>query len=89
MTEETKPIRLDNSLAWTGVPSIESNPLYKTLTLKIGAFKELNPQLSEEQIQEQLGKHIRNYITNKKHEWRPKLLEYLDEIRRRHKQEEG
>jgi hypothetical protein len=86
---EEKKIRLDNSLAWTGVPSVENNPLCKTLTLKIGAFKELNPHLSEEQIQEQLGKHIRNYIANKKHEWRPKLLEYLDKIRRRHKQGEG
>jgi hypothetical protein len=87
--EEKKPIRLDNSLAWTMLPPVTNNPLYKTLILKIGAFKELNPQLSEEQIQEQLGKHIRNYIANKKNEWRPKLLEYLDEIRRRHKQEEG
>jgi len=87
--EKTKPIRLDNSDAWTAVPSVKNNPLYKTLTLKIGAFKELNPQLSEEQIQEQLGKHIRNYIANKKNEWRPKVLEYLDEILRRHKQGEG
>jgi hypothetical protein len=85
MTEETKPIRLDNSHAWTMLPPVTNNPLYKTLILKIGAFKELNPQLSEEQIQEQLGKRIRNYIANKKHEWRPKLLEYLDEIHRRHK----
>jgi hypothetical protein len=75
---EEKKIRLDNSLAWTGVPSVENNPLYKTLTLKIGAFKELNPHLTEEQIQKQLGKHIRNYIAKKKNEWRPKLLEYLD-----------
>jgi hypothetical protein len=89
MTEETKPIRLDNSHAWTMLPPVTSNPLYKDLTLKIGAFKLANPSLTEEQMQEKLGKHIRNYIANKKNEWRPKLLEYLDEIRRRHKQEEG
>jgi hypothetical protein len=87
--EETKTIRLDNADPWTAVPSVQNNPLYKILTLKIGAFKELNPQLSEEQIQEQLGKHIRNYMANKKNEWRPKLLEYLNEIYRRHKQAGG
>jgi hypothetical protein len=89
MTEETKPIRLDNSHAWTMLPPVTNNPLYKDLTLKIGAFKLANPKLTEEQMQEQLGKHIRNYIANKKHEWKPKLLEYLDEIHRRHQQEEG
>lgn len=85
---EEKKIKLDNSLAWTGVPSVKNNPLYKDLTLKIGAFKLANPNLTEEQMQERLGKHIRNHITNKRHEWRPKLLEYLDEIYRRHSQGE-
>ena len=86
---EKNTIRLDNSHAWTMLPPVTNNPLYKDLKLKIGAFKLANPELTEEQMQEQLGKHIRNYIANKKHEWRPKLLEYLDEICRRHKQEEG
>lgn len=86
MTEE-KEIRLDNSLATTALPPVTNNSLYKDLVIKIGAFKLANPQLSEEKIQEQLGKHIRNYISNKKSEWRPKLVAYLDEIYRRHKQE--
>ncbi len=85
--EETKKIRLDNSLATTALPPVTNNPLYKDLVIKIGAFKLANPQLTEEKIQEQLGKHIRGYISSKGHEWRPKLVAYLDEIHRRHKQE--
>ena len=86
MTEE-KPIKLDNSLATTALPPVTNNPLYKDLVIKIGAFKLANPGLSEEKIQEQLGKHIRNYIANKKGEWKAKVSEYLGEIHRRHKQE--
>ena len=87
MTAE-KPIRLDNSLANTMLPPVTNNPLYKDLVIRIGAFKLANPQLTEEKIQEQLGKHIRNYIANKRCEWRPKLVAYLDEVYRRHKQDE-
>ena len=35
---EEKKIRLDNSLATTALPPVTNNPLYKDLTLKIGAF---------------------------------------------------
>ena len=84
---EEKKIRLDNSLATTALPPVTSNPLYKDLTLKIGAFKHANPESSEDETQKSLGKLVRGYITNKKSEWRPKLVAYLDEIHRRHKQE--
>ena len=86
MTEE-KPIRLDNSLATPALPSVTNSPLYKDLMLKIGAFRGTHPDLSEDETQKILGKLIRGYITNKKSEWRPKLVTYLDEIHRRHKQE--
>jgi hypothetical protein len=88
MTAEEKEIRLDNSLATTALPPVTNNPLYKDLVIRIGAFKLANPQLTEEKIQEQLGKHIRNYIANKKGEWKAKVSEYLGEIHRRHKQNE-
>ena len=86
MTEE-KPIRLDNSLAKSALPDVKNGPLYKDLMLKIGAFRGTHPDLSEDETQKILGKLVRGYITNKKSEWRPKLVAYLDEIHRRHKQE--
>ena len=86
MTAE-KPIRLDNSLANTMLPPVTNNPLYKDLMLKIGVFRGTHPDLGEDEIQKILGKLVRGYITNKKSEWRPKLVTYLDEIHRRHKQE--
>ena len=85
--EETKKIRLDNSLATTALPPVINNPLYKDLMLKIGVFRGTHPDLGEDEIQKILGKLVRGYITNKKSEWRPKLVTYLDEIHRRHKQE--
>ena len=84
---EEKKIRLDNSLATTALPPVTNNPLYKSLMLKIGAFRVAHPDLSEDEIQKILGKLVRGYITNKKNEWRPKLVVYLDEVHRRHKQE--
>ena len=84
---EEKKIRLDNSLATTALPPVTNNPLYKSLMLKIGAFRVAHPDLSEDEIQKILGKLVRGYITNKKNEWRPKLVAYLDEICRRNKQE--
>lgn len=84
---EEKKIRLDNSLATTALPPVTNNPLYKDLMLKIGAFRLAYPDLSEDEIQKVLGKLVRGYITNKKNEWRPKLVAYLDEIHRRNKQE--
>lgn len=85
---EEKKIRLDNSLATTALPPVTNNPLYKDLMFKIGAFKLAHPDLSEDEIQKILGKLVRSYIVNKKKEWRPKLVAYLDEIHRRHKQDE-
>lgn len=84
---EEKKIRLDNSLATTALPPVTNNPLYKDLMLKIGAFRLAHPDLSEDEIQKILGKLVRGYISNKKSEWRPKLVVYLDEIHRRHEQE--
>ena len=86
MTEE-KSIRLDNLLATTALPPVTNNPLYKDLMLKIGAFRLAHLDLNEDETQKVLGKLIRGYISNKKSEWRPKLVVYLDEIQRRHKQE--
>ena len=85
--EETKKIRLGNSLAKSALPDVKNNPLYKNLMLKIGAFRGTHPDLSEDETQKILGKLVRGYITNKKNEWRPKLVAYLDEIHRRHKLE--
>lgn len=84
---EEKKIRLDNSLATTALPPVTNNPLYKDLMLKIGAFRLAHFDLSENEIQKILGKLVRGYISNKKSEWRPKLVAYLDEVYRRHKQE--
>lgn len=84
---EEKKIRLDNSLATTALPPVTNNPLYKDLMLKIGAFRLAHPDLSEDDLQKVLGKLIRGYIANKKSEWRPKLVVYLDEIHRRNRQE--
>ena len=84
-----KKIRLDNSLATTALPPVTNNPLYKDLMLKIGAFRLAHPDLSEDEIQKILGKLVKGYITNKKNEWRPKLVAYLDEIYRKNKQETG
>ena len=86
---EEKKIRLDNSLATTALPPVTNNPLYKDLMLKIGAFRLAHPDLSEDEIQKILGKLVKGYITNKKNEWRPKLVAYLDEIYRKNKQETG
>lgn len=86
---EEKKIRLDNSLATTALPPVTNGPLYKDLMLKIGAFRLAHPDLSEDEIQKILGKLVRGYITNKKSEWRPKLVTYLDEIYRRSKQNEN
>ena len=55
--------------------------------LKIGAFRVAHPDLSEDEIQKILGKLVRGYISNKKNEWRPKLVAYLDEVYRRQKNE--
>ena len=85
---EEKKIRLDNSLATTALPPVTNSPLYKDLMLKIGVFRGTHPDLSEDEIQKILGKLVRGYITNKKNEWRPKLVAYLDEVYRRHKQDE-
>ena len=82
-----KKIRLDNSLATTAIPPVTNNPLYKSLILKIGAFRVAHPDLNEDEIQKILGKLVRGYISNKKSEWRPKLVAYLDEIHRRNRQE--
>ena len=82
---EEKKIRLDNSLAKAALPCVTKNPLYKNLILKIGAFRVAHPDLSEDEIQKILGKLVRGYINNKKNEWRPKLVAYLDEIHRRNK----
>ena len=84
---ETKKIRPDNSLATPALPPVTSNPLYKDLILKVGAFRGTHPDLSEDETQKILGKLVRGYITNKKSEWKAKLVAYLDEIHRRHKQE--
>jgi len=84
---QEKKIRPDNSLATTALPPVTNNPLYKDLMLKIGAFRGTHPDLTEDETQKILGKLVRGYITNKKSEWRPKLVAYLDEIHRRHKQE--
>ena len=84
---QEKKIRPDNSLATTALPPVTNNPLYKDLMLKIGAFRGTHPDLNEDETQKILGKLVRGYITNKKSEWRPKLVAYLDEIHRRHKQE--
>lgn len=84
---EEKKIRLDNSFATTALPPVTNDPLYKDLMLKIGAFRLAHPDLSEDEIQKVLGKLVRGYIANKKSEWRPKLVAYLDEICRRNKQE--
>jgi hypothetical protein len=81
--EEKKTIRLDNSLATTALESVMNNPLYKDLMRKIGAFRLAHPDLSEDETQKVLGKLVRGYITNKKSEWRPKLVTYLGEIHRR------
>lgn len=81
-----KKIRLDNSLATPALPPVTNNPLYKDLMLKIGAFRLAHPDLSEDETQKVLGKLIRSYISNKKNEWRPKLVAYLDEIYRKNKQ---
>ena len=77
---EEKKIRADNSLAKAGLPCVTNNPLYKSLILKIGAFRVAHPDLSEDEIQKILGKLVRGYITNKKNEWRPKLVAYLEQI---------
>ena len=82
-----KKIRADNSLAKAGLPCVTNNPLYKNLILKIGAFRVAHPDLNEDDLQKVLGKLVKGYIANKKNEWRPKLVAYLDEIHRRHKQE--
>ena len=84
---EEKKIRLDNSLAKAGLPCVTNNPLYKSLILKIGAFRVAHPDLNEDDLQKILGKLVRGYISNKKSEWRPKLVAYLDEIYRRNRQE--
>ena len=84
---EEKKIRLDNSLAKAALPDVTHNPLYKSLILKIGAFRVAHPDLSEDETQKILGKLVRGYISDKKIEWRPKLVAYLEEIHRRHKQE--
>lgn len=84
---EEKKIRLANEFAKSALPCVKNNPLYKDLMLKIGAFRLAHPDLSEDETQKVLGKLIRGYISNKKSEWRPKLIAYLDEIHRRHKQE--
>ena len=83
---EEKKIRADNSLAKAGLPCVTNNPLYKNLILKIGAFRVAHPDLNEDDLQKVLGKLVKGYIANKKSEWRPKLVAYLDEIYIRNKQ---
>ena len=60
---------LDNEIAapFCAVPPVTVSPIYKDLTLKIEAFRFLNPDMDEAEAQKRISKIVKEYIQNRRH----------------------
>jgi hypothetical protein len=59
---------LDNEIAapFSAVPPAINNPVYKDLTLKIEAFRLLNPDIDESEAQKRISKIVKEHIEDRK-----------------------
>lgn len=59
---------LDNEIAapFSAIPPAMNNPVYKDLTLKIEAFRLLNPDMDELEAQKRISKIVKEHIEDRK-----------------------
>ena len=59
---------LDNEIAapFCALPPAMNNPVYKDLTLKIEAFRFLNPEIDESEAQKRISKIVKEHIEDRK-----------------------
>jgi hypothetical protein len=59
---------LDNEIAapFSALPPAINNPVYKDLTLKIEAFRLLNPDMDEPEAQKRISKIVKEHIEDRK-----------------------
>jgi hypothetical protein len=59
---------LDNEIAapFSALPPAINNPVYKDLTLKIEAFRLLNPDMDESEAQKRISKIVKEHIEDRK-----------------------
>lgn len=60
---------LDNEIAapFSAVPPVTASPIYKDLTLKIEAFRLLNPDMDELEAQKRISKIVKEYVQSRRH----------------------
>jgi len=59
---------LDNEIAapFSAIPPALNNPVYKDLTLKIEAFRLLNPEMDESEAQKRISKIVKEHVQDRK-----------------------
>ena len=59
---------LDNEIAapFSALPPAINNPVYKDLTLKIEAFRLLNPDIDESEAQKRISKIVKEHVQDRK-----------------------
>lgn len=59
---------LDNEIAapFSATPPVTASPIYKDLTLKIEAFRLLNPEIEEAEAQKRISKIVKEHIEDRK-----------------------
>jgi hypothetical protein len=60
---------LDNEIAapFSALPPVTASPIYKDLTLKIEAFRLLNPDMDESEAQKRISKIVKEHVQNRRH----------------------
>ena len=59
---------LDNEIAapFSALPPVINNPVYRDLTLKIEAFRLLNPDMDESEAQKRISKIVKEHVQDRK-----------------------
>jgi len=59
---------LDNEIAapFSALPPAMNNPVYRDLTLKIEAFRLLNPDIDESEAQKRISKIVKEHVQDRK-----------------------
>ncbi len=60
---------LDNEIAapFSALPPVTESPIYKDLTLKIEAFRLLNPDIDESEAQKRISKIVKEHVQSRRH----------------------